>query len=56
MDGDDVFRVRGNVFDLLAQLRHVIVDGACQGETGVAPDVVQELITGDGRRRTPTVS
>src|ERR1044071_1788126 len=47
MNGDDVVRVAGSVFDLLAELGDVHVNGACERQALVAPDVVEELVAAD---------
>src|SRR6185437_16541743 len=47
VDGHDVARLGGVLFDLLAQLHHEVVDAAGAGVPRHAPDLLQDLLAGD---------
>jgi len=47
MYGDDVLRLGGILFDLLAQPGNMIVNGARNRETIVSPHVIKQLVARD---------
>src|SRR4051812_31285075 len=46
MHGQDVLRFMGRSLDLLPQLRHEVIDRPCRRRLLVAPDLIEDLLSG----------